>query len=87
MNLISIAILQIKGFEYRCIITGVSKSEAIKLLQNIDLIEKKQNIIKTNTKSNFETVNLNEKIENCKLKKDVKIFESIYNNGKNYKIW
>ena len=40
MNLSDIAILNITGFNYRCIITGISKREAIKLLQNIDLTEK-----------------------------------------------
>ena len=40
MNLSDIAILNIKGFDYGCIISGISKSEAIKLLQNIHLTEK-----------------------------------------------
>ena len=40
MNLSNIAILKIKNAEYRWIISGISKSEAIKLLQNIDLTEK-----------------------------------------------
>ena len=40
MNLSDIAILNIKGCDYRCIINGISKSEAMKLLQNIDLTEK-----------------------------------------------
>ena len=35
-----IAILNIKGSSYCCIITGISKSEAIKLLHYIDLTEK-----------------------------------------------
>ena len=56
MNLSDIAVFNIKGSDYCCIISGISKSEAIKLLQNIDLTEKKWNII--NTKSNFETINL-----------------------------
>ena len=53
-----IAILNIKDSNYCCIITGISKSEAIELSQNIDLMEKKWNIIKPNTKSNFEAINL-----------------------------
>ena len=53
MNLRNIVVLKIKNADYRCIITGVSKSEAIKLLQNIDLTEKKWNIIKI--KSNSDT--------------------------------
>ena len=40
MNLTSIVILKIENADYRCIITRISKSEAIKLLQNIDLTEK-----------------------------------------------
>ena len=39
-------ILKTKNIDYRCIITGISKSEAIKLLQKIYLTEKKWNIIK-----------------------------------------
>ena len=40
MNLSNIAILNIKGSNYLCIISGISKNEAIKLLQNIDLTGK-----------------------------------------------
>ena len=40
MKLSNIAILKIKGADYCCIISGTSKSEAINLLQNIDLTEK-----------------------------------------------
>ena len=40
MNLSDIAILKIKGSDYRCIITGIIKSEAIKLLRNNDLTQK-----------------------------------------------
>ena len=40
MNLVNIAILSIKGSDCRCIISGISKSEAVKLLQNIGLTEK-----------------------------------------------
>ena len=40
MNLSNIAILTIRGVDYRCIISGISKSEAISLMQNIDLTEK-----------------------------------------------
>ena len=36
-ELSNIAILNIKGSDHWCIISGISKSEAIKLLQNIDL--------------------------------------------------
>ena len=40
IKLSDIAIINIKSFNYRCVISGISKSEAIKLLQNIDLAEK-----------------------------------------------
>ena len=41
MNLSDFAMLKIKNADYRCIISGISKSEAIKILQNINLTEKK----------------------------------------------
>ena len=37
INLIDIAILNIKNSDYCCIIPGINKSEAIILLQNLDL--------------------------------------------------
>ena len=40
MNLSDIPILKIKNVDYCCIITGVSKSETINLMQNIYLTEK-----------------------------------------------
>ena len=40
MNLSDIAILNIKGSNYCCIISGIIKSEAINLVQNIDLTKK-----------------------------------------------
>ena len=40
MNLSDIAILNIKGSDYRCIIRLISKNEAIKLLQSTDVTEK-----------------------------------------------
>ena len=46
INLSDIAISNIKGSDYRCIISLISKSEAIHLTQNTDLTEKKRNIIK-----------------------------------------
>ena len=58
MNLSDVAIFKIKNNHYCCIIIGTSKSEAIKLLQNIDLAERMWNIIKLNIKSNFEALNL-----------------------------
>ena len=40
MNLSDIAILNIKSANYRCIIRGISKNEAINLMQNADLTKK-----------------------------------------------
>ena len=40
MNLSNIAILNINNADYRCIISGISKSKAVNLLKNADLIEK-----------------------------------------------
>ena len=40
MNLSDIAVLNIRDFDYRCIISLISKNEAIKLMQNADLTEK-----------------------------------------------
>ena len=40
MNLSDIAILNTKGFDYRCIISLISKNKAISLMQNADLTEK-----------------------------------------------
>ena len=44
MNYSNIAILKIKNVDYRCIITGISKSEAINLMQNINLTEKSRTL-------------------------------------------
>ena len=44
-----IAVLNIKGSDYSCITSGISKNEAINLMQNADLIKKNQNIIKRQT--------------------------------------
>ena len=40
MNLSNIYILNIENADYCCIINGISKSKAIKLLQSIELTEK-----------------------------------------------
>ena len=39
MNLSDIAVIKIKNADYCCNIIGISKSEAIKILQNMDLTE------------------------------------------------
>ena len=41
VKLSNIYILNIKNVNYCCVTNGISKSEAIKLLQNIDLTEKR----------------------------------------------
>ena len=40
MNFSGIVILNIQNANYRYIVTGISKSKALKSLQNIDLTEK-----------------------------------------------
>ena len=44
INLNNIAILNIKSADYRCFISGISKREAINLMQNIDLTEKSETL-------------------------------------------
>ena len=44
MNLSDIAILNIKGSDYRCIISLTSKNEAINLMQNADLTIKSRTL-------------------------------------------
>ena len=39
MNLSDIAILNIKGSDYCCIINGISRSKATNVMQNTDLTE------------------------------------------------
>ena len=46
MNISNVVILNIKGADYGCIFDRISKSEAINVMQNINLTKKKQNIIK-----------------------------------------
>ena len=44
MNLSNIAILKIESADYCCIISVISKSEAINLKQNVDLTEKSKTL-------------------------------------------
>ena len=53
MNLSDIAVLKIKNADYHCIIIGISKGEAIKLLQNISLTEENKTLQKLNINNNF----------------------------------
>ena len=46
MNLSDITILKIENADYHCIISGICKSEAINLMQNINLNEKIGTFIK-----------------------------------------
>ena len=46
VNLSDIHISSINGDHYRCVISGISKSEAINLMQNADLTLKKRNLVK-----------------------------------------
>ena len=40
MDLSNISILNIRGSDYRCIISAISKNQAIEIMQNVDLTEK-----------------------------------------------
>ena len=42
INLNDIAILNIRGVDYRCIINGISKSDGVNVLQNTDMTEKEE---------------------------------------------
>ena len=44
MKLSDIAILNIKGSDYGCIISGISKNEGISLIQNADLTKKSETL-------------------------------------------
>ena len=44
MNLSDIAIFNIKGSDYRCIISGAIKCEAINLMKNGDLTKKSRTL-------------------------------------------
>ena len=46
INLSNIAMLNIKGSDYHCIITLISKNEPINLLQNADLAKKSETLQK-----------------------------------------
>ena len=67
INLSNVAILNIKGSDYRCVISLISKNEAINLLQNADWPRKVEHYKKS---------------ENYKLRKIWKIFRSIHKHYK-----
>ena len=54
MNLSDIAILNIKGSDYRCIIILISKNEAINLMLNADLTEKSRGLSNKNLLSRIK---------------------------------
>ena len=60
MNLSNTYILNLEYTNYHCIISGISNSEAINLLQNIDFTEKRGTLQKIGTKSNFDAINFSE---------------------------
>ena len=51
MNLSDIAVLNIKGSDYRCIIGLISENEVINLMQNADFTEK--SVTLKNIKNSF----------------------------------
>ena len=57
-NFSDIAISNNKGSDYHCIISAISKSEAINLMQNTNLTEKTLFVKKIKIKSNFGAINL-----------------------------
>ena len=91
MKLRDIAILNIKGSDYCCIIRGVDKGEAIKLLQNIDLIEESGALWKLNINNNFwsckftSNYNLNAKSRKLYIKKKKKILRAYIKIGKTFR--
>ena len=71
MNLSNIAFLNIKNADYCGIIIGISKTEAIKLL-----------IIEQLRYKFIRSSNLMKRMEIYRLKKNIKVFESMYENRK-----
>ena len=68
VNLSDIALLNIKGSDYHCIISLICKNEAIVLMQNADLTVKNWNIINCRKiYKNFEIIYKDEKKNRYKL--------------------
>ena len=57
MNASNIYILNIKNVNYCCFINGISKSETMELLENMDFTETKWNVIKKISGAVFEPLN------------------------------
>ena len=54
MNLNDITIINVKGSDYHCIISLISKSKAIKLIQNNDLTKKSGTLLNKKLLSNIK---------------------------------
>ena len=73
-NLSNIAILNINGTDYNCIISIISKSEAINLMENIDFTENVKYFMKKKLLLNEQKWEIINQIRD-------KSFVSIYKNG------
>ena len=56
MNLNDIAILNMSGVDYGCVINRISKSEAINLIRNIDLSKRSGTLKNILTFANFKEI-------------------------------
>ena len=54
MNLNDITIINVKGSDYHCIISLISKNKAIKLMQNNDLTKKSRTLLNKKLLSNIK---------------------------------
>ena len=54
MNLNDITIINVKGSDYHCIISLISKNKAIKLMQNNDLTKKSRALLNKKLLSNIK---------------------------------
>ena len=66
VTLNDIAILNIKGSDYWCLISLISKNKAIHLLQNADLTEKSESLYIKKKRYFFESIYI---VEHYKLRK------------------
>ena len=76
MNVSDIAILNIKGSDYCCIISLISKNEAINLFQNDDL-SKKQKTKKNKTKRSRTIQSIKNLFSCMKMSKEILTFGNI----------
>ena len=93
MDLSHIYILNIKNADYYCLINRISKSQAIKLLQNIDVTEKSKTLPKNKYQQQLWNCkftshsNLNKKNQSNKLSIKKIISQIIETFWKYVKIW